>query len=158
LGASLGVLGAQRMLPSLNPETLLYRQADSAALAWIQENIPPDETIVINPTGWGYGLYMGSDGGFWISPLIGRQTMPPNVMYGMDRANRDAINQFVETLLPIAEDPPALWDLLRSSGYRYIYIGVRGGAISPQSLRLSPLFTLRYAHQGTWVFEANPLE
>ncbi|MCJ7701360.1 MAG: hypothetical protein MUO62_07240, partial [Anaerolineales bacterium] len=45
LGASLGVLGAKRMLPSLNPDTFLYRQADSAALAWIQENLPPDETI-----------------------------------------------------------------------------------------------------------------
>ena len=32
-----------------------------------------DATVLINPFTWGYGLYAGNDGGFWISPLAGRK-------------------------------------------------------------------------------------
>jgi hypothetical protein len=156
IGVGSAILGAQRLLPTLNPVTFLYREADSAALTWIQENIPSNETIVINPTGWGYGLYMGNDGGFWISPLTDHQTMPPNVLYGMDRDQRGKINQFVEEILPIGEDAGQIWDLIYMNGYRYIYLGGRGGVISAQALAESDQFITRYHHENTWVFEAHP--
>lgn len=155
LGIGISILGAQRLLPVINPSTLIFREPDEPALAWISANVPEDETIVINPTGWGYGLYMGNDGGFWISPLTGRRTMPPNVLYGHDKGFRETTNQFVEALLPAGENPLIVWELLQEYNYRYIYIGGRGGVISPQSLDQSLLFDTRYQNGGTWVFETR---
>jgi len=153
LVSSVSIRGAQVLLASLNPATILYRSVDRDAMLWIQENIPEDETIVINPTGWGYGLYMGNDGGFWISPLTGRASIPPNVLYGQNKEKRDLTNQFVEALLPIGEDADKVFELLQEYGYRTIYIGGRGGVISPQSLSESPHFKARYHNQNTWIFE-----
>jgi hypothetical protein len=155
LGVVISILGAQRMLPIINPSTVIFREADELAMEWIRMNIDEDETIVINPTGWGYGLYMGNDGGFWISPLTGRKTMPPNVLYGNDKDFRTMVNQFIEDLLPAGNDSNFLWELLLENNYRYIYLGGRGGVISPQSLVDSPFFDPIYHKQGTWVFEVR---
>ena len=78
--------GARLMLPILNPVTILAREADRPAIQWIAENINPDETILINPFLWGYGIYAGQDGGYWITPLAGRKTMPPPMLYAYGSA------------------------------------------------------------------------
>jgi hypothetical protein len=153
LGITIAVLGGRELLSVLNPSTCLFRYADEPAMAWIRENIPENETIVINPTGWGYGLYMGNDGGYWISALTNRGTIPPNALYGMDKIERASINQFIEELLRISDDPQEIDKLLQEHGYRYIYIGARGGLFSPQALGDSPYFKQRYHETGTWVFE-----
>jgi hypothetical protein len=153
VGVGLSILGAQKLLPSLNPDTVLWREADLAAIDWLRANIPEDETIVINPTGWGYGLYRGADGGYWISVLTSKATLPPNVLYGLNAQERDFVNQFVEDLLPIGENPVELWELLNRYKLRTIFVGQRGGVISPQSLRESPLFETLYHNQETWIFK-----
>jgi hypothetical protein len=155
IGAGVAILGTQNLLPKLNPITFLAREADFPAIAWIDRNIPDEEVFLINPTGWGYGLYMGNDGGYWISPLTGHQTTTPPVIYGLGKPEEiDTINQLVEKLLPIGEDPQALWKLMRNNNIRYIYLGVRGGILSPKVLSESSLFITRYQQGGTWVFEA----
>ncbi len=58
------------LITILNPSTLIFRDIDRPAFVWINENIPSEEVIFINPFAWGYGLYAGNDGGFWISPLV----------------------------------------------------------------------------------------
>ena len=63
--------GAKQLIAIINPITVLSRNADLPAIEWVEKNIPVNETIVINPFAWGYGLYAGSDGGYWISPLSG---------------------------------------------------------------------------------------
>jgi hypothetical protein len=115
--------------------------------------VPEDETVLINPFLWGYGFYAGQDGGFWISPLAGRKTIPPPVLYGMgDRETAKSINEFCRQVLEKGKDAQALHDLMQSRGVHYVYIGVRGGAISAQALRSSPLFDLLYAKDGAWLF------
>ena len=156
LGAGVIILGAQRLLPTLNPITFLFREADYAAMTWIRDNIPEDEVVVINPTGWGYGLYMGNDGGYWIAPLTGRQTMPPPALYGMSNEARLEVNGFIEALLPIGEDASALADLLESYGFDDVYLGSRGGVISPQALKGSPRFEKMYQFENTWIFQIQP--
>jgi hypothetical protein len=154
LGAVVAVLGAQRLLPTLNPITFLAREADFPAIDWIDENIPAGETILINPTVWGYGFYMGNDGGFWISALNAQLTIPPPVIYGMGSPEEiEQIHQIIEGVLPIGEDAPALWELLKSENIRFVYTGTRGGIISPHTLAESELFNERYQQNGTWVFE-----
>jgi len=152
LAASL--LAARAQLPILRSLTFLARQADLPAIEWVSENIPSGETVLVNPAGWGYGFYQGQDGGYWIAPLAGRPTLPPPVLYGLDNdpARAERINQLSQQVVQLSADPPALHRLLLDSHIHYIYLGARGGVLSPLLLRESGLFELIYSNQGVWVF------
>ncbi len=152
------LIGAKSILPILNPTTMLFRQADRPAMAWIEQNIPQGETILINPLAWGYGLYAGNDGGFWIVPLAGRRTMPPPVLYGLSNNPEHVqnISDICRQVLDLANKPTELHNYLMAQGIHYIYIGARGGALSPQALNTSPLYKNLYNYQDTWVFQVLP--
>jgi len=146
--------GSQKLLPILNPVTLTFREADHPAMEWISKNIPPEETILINPFLWGYGYYAGQDGGYWISPLAGRKTMPPNLLYAEgSREYIERVNRISQKTLDLANDPGALHALLAEEQIRYVYIGRRGGALSPQKLSASGLFDVIYNQAGVWIFQ-----
>jgi hypothetical protein len=150
----LAFLGGRELIPILNPQTELLRAADRVAMEWIQTHIPEEEIIIVNPFNWGYGVYAGRDGGYWISPLTGRRTMPPPVLYGMgERAEVLEISALAREASEAGSDPEALYALLEDHGIRYLYIGVRGGPFSPAALKESPLFWLLYEFQGGYVFE-----
>ncbi len=147
-------LGAKRTLAILNPVTVLSRQPDLPALVWIEDNLPQGETIAINPFLWGYGVYAGSDGGYWISPLTGHPTFPPPVLYSAGSLEeRGRINQVSAQIIAQGNNASALAVTLRQNNIRYIYLGARGGAVSPSSLLDSPDFHSLYQANGTWVFE-----
>ena len=156
-GLLTAILAARAMLPILNPITFLYRSADRPAMEWIAANLPPGETVLINPFAWGYGLYAGNDGGYWITPLAGKPTMPPPVLYGLDndleRLRR--INRLSQAVIERGADAPALHALMLAEGLRYLYIGRRGGPLSAPALLESPLFEPLYNQGGTWVFRAR---
>ncbi len=156
LGLAAALVGAPRLIATLNPATILYRQADTAGIEWLENHIPPDEIVVINPVAWGYGLFMGQDGGYWISPLTGLRTLPPAVLYGLSRDDKEKVNTFAAQLIEAGEDPDAIWELLQGCSLRYIYLGARGGVLSPQALDQSPRFATLYHQDGVWVFEALP--
>jgi len=156
-GIAVSWVAARQLLPVLNPITFLFRQADQPALTWISENIPQDETILINPFNWGYGLYAGNDGGFWITPLTGRRSMPPPVLYGMDNnvERIRKITRFSQQIVERSQDPNSLHELLQEQNIRYIYIGARGGVLSPRSMQNSPLYQSLYHQDGAWVFQVK---
>lgn len=150
-----GILSTRPMLGLLNPVTFLYRPPDRAAIVWMQENIPPGETVLVNPFAWGYGQYAGNDGGYWLSALAGLPTVPPPVLYGLSNSREtiEHINTFSQQVIDHGNDPQALHALLINEGIRYVFIGARGGAISASALRGSQLFAPRYARNGVFVFE-----
>ncbi len=148
-------LGARQLVGIVNPGTILSRQADLPAIRWIDENIPKNETIVINPFSWGYGLFAGNDGGYWISPLSGNSTLPPPVLYGLGTGVKD-ISQQCQEISSLTAEPAALWQYLISHQYRYVFTGARGGVISPEKLASSDLFTVLYHQAGVWIFSAKP--
>jgi hypothetical protein len=151
-----GFAGAQKQLPIINPVTVLFRQADRPAIAWINENLPQDETILINPFLWGYGIYAGQDGGYWIASLAGRKTMPPNLLYGLGNHDQiQHINQICQDTIRLAADPAGLRELLKREGIRYVFIGRRGGVLSAQKLEASGVFQPRYHQDGVWLFEVE---
>jgi hypothetical protein len=150
------VLGMRHLLTIINPNTILAREPDLAAMQWIRQYIPHEETILINSFNWGYGVYAGSDGGFWISPLTGRRTMPPPVLYGLYRPDRvREITSLSRQAGEYGENPAALWDLMHSSGLQYLFVGVRGGAFSVNALFESPLFNLVYSENGVSIFQID---
>jgi hypothetical protein len=152
----LAIIGARKLLPILNPVTMLFRTPDRPAMEWIAKNIPAEETILINPFLWGYGIYAGNDGGFWITPLTGRKTLPPPVLYGMGSA--DERRQITDACLEIVNrgnQADVLWEIMQSHGIRFVYAGARGGVISPTTLQASSRFITRYANNGVWIFETR---
>jgi len=151
----LALQAARHLLPILNPITFLFRPEDARAAAWIAQHIPPDETIVINPFAWGYGLFAGNDGGYWITPLSGRKTLPPPVLYALDNniENVKHMNALIQQIINYGQNPEQLYALLKENGLNYLFIGRRGGIFSPRLLEESPLFRVIYKAEGTWVFQ-----
>jgi hypothetical protein len=155
LSGFVAFLGAKQLVSIINPITILSRTADLPAIKWLGDHIPENETIVINPFAWGYGLYGGSDGGFWISPLSGRVTLPPPVLYGLGGEAKKII-QHSQQVISLSPDPSALWEYLNSQQLHYIYIGAKGGVIPPEKLASSGLFSVLYHHDGVWIFRVKP--
>ena len=154
VGIVFAIIGARKIIPILNPITMLSRQADKPAINWIEENIPQNETILINPFLWGYGFYAGQDGGYWITPISGRKTVPPPMLYPLgDPDTILPINEICQKLNEFGKNPEQLYSLMEEQRINYLYSGVRGGVISPKALKESELFTLIYAQDGTWIFE-----
>lgn len=151
------ISGSRQMISILNPTTLLSRQEDLAALKWIDENIPDDNVILINPFSWGYGLFAGNDGGGWIPTIAGNQTIPPPVLYGLgSEMNKSNINQICQEVIRIGTSPDDLWKYLTENNIYYIYIGARGGVISPHNLEASSHFESIYHRENTWLFHILP--
>jgi hypothetical protein len=148
-------LGSKQLVAILNPITILSRQADLPAIDWVTEHIPDNETIVINPFAWGYGLYAGNDGGYWIEPLSGRLTIPPPVLYGLGSGSSE-ISQLSQEIISACNDPAELRDLLISHNLHYIFTGARGGVIPPEKLASSGLFEPLYHQDGVWILSVKP--
>jgi hypothetical protein len=156
LATVVALLAAHALLPILRPSTELFRAADRPAMAWITSNIPTDETIVINPMYWGYDTYAGSDGGYWITPLTGHKTIPPPVLYALSGPlEKQRIQTICEAILDEASNADGLAQYLRGHDLHYVYLGARGGALSPQTLRESEQFQVVYADQGVWIFKVR---
>ncbi len=156
-GAAAALFAGRALLPILNPVTMLFREGDRPAIAWVAENVPAEASILINPFSWGYGIYAGNDGGYWIVPLAQRRTLPPPILYGYDnnRARRNERIEFEKQVLDLSSDPAGLHTLLLEQHIDYIYLGVRGGALSPSLLSHDPGFQVIYAHGGAWVFRVR---
>jgi len=147
--------GSKQLITIINPITILSRNADLPAIDWIRENIPENETIAINPFLWGYGLYAGSDGGYWIAPLSGRATIPPPVLYGLGPGSK-MVKEQSQKVIDLSSDPSALWAFLSSNHLHYIYIGAKGGVLSAELLKNSTLFTNIYYRDSVWIFSVKP--
>jgi Family of unknown function (DUF6541) len=156
-GTAAAFIAGQALLPILNPVTILFREGDRPAIAWVAENVPPDASILINPFLWGYGVYAGNDGGSWIVPLAQRRTLPPPILYSYDNnpARRSAQIDLEKKVLDLSADPAGLHALLLEQHIDYVYLGVRGGALSPSLLSHDPGFQVLYAHGGAWVFRVR---
>jgi len=139
-GAGLIALGGWGFLDTLsivNPVTVLATAEDVKALRWIQENVPAEARFLINVEPWAYGLYRGSDGGWWI-PLIGHRAtiLPPGIAYGQ-RVDAEG-QRFVLEVKRVAEQARAIdgctarfWQFVREHAITHIYIGARGGRLRP---------------------------
>ena len=156
-GLFVAVIGIQHLLPLLNPITELSRQGDRPAMEWIQKNIPEDETILINPFLWMTTVYSGNDGGYWITPLTGRRTIPPPVIYAFGSSQKiQQINDLCKEVIQAGGSPDSLWNLMQAQNIHYVFTGVRGGSIAVNRLSASHHFQVIYADQGAYMFKTMP--
>ncbi len=77
----LALWGMGDTIDIINPDTILATQADVNALEWIEANTSPEAKFLIDVAPWS-AQWRGADGGWWIMPLTGRQTVLPPAAYG----------------------------------------------------------------------------
>ena len=149
--------GASQIITILNPVTLLAREADFKAMAAIREMTSAEDTILINPFLWGYNLYAGSDGGYWLSAFAGRRTMPPPVIYGLsdDTSYRKMVRKISSETIAVSDKPDSLAKLMRENGIQFLYLGSRGGVISAKNILLSSEFIVRFHQDNVWLFQVT---
>ncbi|MCX8061087.1 MAG: hypothetical protein N3D16_00745 [Anaerolineales bacterium] len=143
------LIGARALIPLLNPITMLVRADDLRAMVFLKNETQPNQKVLIQPFLWGYGLYAGSDGGSWIPALAQRSTIPPPVLFALDESSDHVrqINQISQKVLDKPNNASWIASLMQENSLDYLYLGGKGGAISPYIISQSPNFELIY-HQG----------
>lgn len=156
----LGLIGAWRIVPIVNEQTVLATTDDLAAMQWIRTNTPPDARFLANAVPWQLGLYRGSDAGWWIPLLTGRRcTLPPVLYSAAVPAYVAEINEIVAAVSAGALPGGDRWqERCRELGIRYIYIGAKGGPLKPEKLCALPGLRVVYVHGPVWIFELAPPE
>jgi len=121
----LGLAGASTMWQVINPLTLLAREGDLRALAWIREHTPRDAVFAVGVQPWMAGSFVGIDGGYWIPVLTGRRSLlPPGLYTWVEPAEETArVNARLAAWSAATEPSPALLAMLRGAGVTDVYFG-----------------------------------
>jgi hypothetical protein len=147
------LFGARQQITIVNPETVLARPSDVAALAWIDSHLPDDARVAVNAWKWLGETWTGSDGGAWLLPLTGRASTTPPVDYIFNPAlaqGVDAFNRAAQGRPDWSEPAAAAW--LQTQDVSHIYVGVRGGFFDPADLARNPAFCTLYRRDGAFIF------
>lgn len=153
---TLGALwGAWQVLPIVNPGTVLATRDDLTAMEWIRSHIPSNAKFLINLRHWQGSTYVGTDGGYWIPFLTGRDTILPPAIYIYGSAEYvKGINDLAAALVTMKSfDAESTWRLLRDNGVTHVYIGARGGGITPQMFMGSSYYHPVYSNGAVWIFQ-----
>ena len=152
--ALVALWGAWGLSSVVNTGTVLATRDDVAAMDWIRRHLPPDARFLINVRHWQGGTYVGADGGYWIPLLTGRDTILPPAIYIYGSAEYvEGINNLAEAVVAIESfDEESTRQLLDDSGVTHVYIGARGGSITPQMLVDSPYYRPVYSNGAVWIF------
>lgn len=156
-GAALAVLlawGAWETRSIVNASTVLADRADLRAVQWIESHTAPQSRFFVNVTRWQYNMYRGVDGGWWITPLAGRETLLPPVLYALgEEAYVARVNSLAEQASQIRDCSPEFWELVRQAGLTHLYLHEGHGSLSTASLQDCPELEPIYAEEGVWVYE-----
>jgi hypothetical protein len=129
----------------VNPTTILATPNDLRAIAWIDANVPESARFLINVTHWQYGFYRGVDGGWWIGPLTGRETLLPAELYSMgDKQYVQQVNESARQASELQGCSPEFWDLVRRESVTHIYLNRDKGGLKAENLQNCPNLALVY--------------
>jgi hypothetical protein len=150
------------------PEFQIFTPADQQAMDWIRNTTPPDAMFFVNSfTAYGGSLYVGSDGGWWLTFMSGRPSSLPPITYGSEAGERPdyarAVNATNATIQRNPVDAPATAAALHAAGYTYLYdgptaVGLPQGQteyIDPAALARSPLYELVYQQGGVTIWRVR---
>ncbi len=146
----------------------LVTRADLAAAEWIKAHTPAEAVFYVNQFfGFADSVAVGSDAGWWLPLLAGRQITLPPINYTLEDGPRpdyiawvNELPRQVQTAGLTTHDTLAM---LRARGVTHIYVGQRGGrvnyrgphVIDPAALQASKDFSLAYEANDVWIFELN---
>lgn len=154
---ALAVWGAWSLVSVVNPVTVLATAADLDGMRWIQENTAPSALFMVNSRLWQLSVYAGTDGGYWIPLLTGRRTLLPSFPYTYGTPS------FVRHVTDVAKvvseaksgDDSGLWSVIEQEQVDYVYIGARGGRLTPQMFLSSSRYRVVYNNGEVWIFQVE---
>jgi hypothetical protein len=170
LAFAMGILAlygawSQRNIPE--PESfVLVTRPDVRAMTWIRDNTDPSDVFLVEA----YSIYegtsiIGSDAGWWLPILAGRQsTLPPQYALmneiPIESGYTQSLVDLVNSLNASPLDTPRGIALLCDRGITHLFIGQRQGYVgfdvvrlfSAETLLNSPYFRLLYHQDRVYVF------
>ncbi len=165
--AGLGIWGLGERLGDLDPDHhALVTRPDVRAAAWIRGNGLPEGRFLVNsfPT-YADSSIVGSDAGWWLPLLAGRQTTVPPLNYSSEQGPTPDYEQRINELSRLVREAgptnEAVVTMLQAEGVTHVYIGQRQGQVNdaglavldPNELLDSPYYRLRYHQDRVWIFE-----
>ena len=127
----------------------------------MHSNLPRDAYVLANPFAFDWDpppqAIQGSDAGLWVPLLAGvRSSVPPIPAYN-ERLRDPRYLDNIRKLLPYEPwaDQQPNWQALKAAGITHIYIGSRGGALSPSKLLKSDQARLVFHKDSVWLFEVR---
>lgn len=161
-----GFWGARQRLNDVQPSKFaLATRPDIQAAMWIQENTTLNAHLLVNSfPAFSNSLIVGSDGGWWLPLLAGRQiTVPPiNYIFEQDPwpDYSNQINALTFEIQAKGIQNPDVISQLEYRGISYIYIGQlqgqvnSGGSLFNAGQLLSVTsFHLIYHQDRIWIFQ-----
>jgi hypothetical protein len=166
----LGMFGALERLGDMDVAShALITRPDLRATIWIQENVPENARFLVNSFfAYGGSVIVGSDGGWWLPLLAGRQNTVPPLNYGSERGPQPGyvkwVNELTSQIQRQGIDHPETLQMLKERGVAYVYIGQREGKVgagakplfSPSDLIGSKAFRVLYHRDRVWIFVMRP--
>jgi hypothetical protein len=156
----IALLGTWQLRSVINPLTVLAEDADVRAIEWAAQHTPPDARFLVNTTHWLNGAHRGTDGGWWLLPLAGRDVTTPPALYiyggAAYKGQVEALNQRIAQVQPT--EPDQLRQVIRDEHIDYVYVGAKpGGPLRSDLLFGDPAFTPVYDEDGVTIFQVNPI-
>jgi hypothetical protein len=151
----IGVYSAWGMVSIVNPVTVLATAEDLQAMEWIKGNTPVDAVFLINARLWQLETYVGTDGGYWIRRLTGRRALLPELpyVYGTPQDVRH-INEMAQVVAELDDaSDHRLRDIVAEEQVTHVYVGAKGGPLTPQMFLGSEDYRVVYNTGAVWIFE-----
>jgi hypothetical protein len=147
---------------------MLVTSTDEQAMAWIEANTPPDARFLINGVFvYGGSGVVGSDAGWWIPLLAGRENTIPPLTYVSEMPFSPDYPRQVHSLMAELQDSDLSTTeglaLLKENRITHIYIGQREGRVwnpgapllSVETLFAAPYYEPVYHEDQVWIFEVR---
>ena len=152
------MIGGNALVHVLDPNSIFVESSDMEAMDWIRENTPQDAYFFVNTVTFDFGnsnYVIGGDAGFWIPALARRRTITAPMTYSIERAARPDYGALLVAFHRVSNNlvSPSALKLLAREGITHIYIGQRGGILSPETLRQSSAFRLVYEKDRVYIFQ-----
>ncbi len=145
--------GADDQRDVLNQSTVTATADDRAAITWAAANTPADARFLVNNTGWLDAMRRSTDGGWWLLPLAGRSTTTPPVLYIY--GDPAYVRHVHDVEAAIASYRPGqeqvILDLIAREGITHIYLGAKGGTLTPELFAGRPGFRTVYQKGGVTI-------
>ncbi len=141
----------------LNSSTLLADTEDVTAVQWVAAHTPADAHFLLNDTYWQGNVYRGVDGGWWIQPLTGRETVPPPVVYTWGK--RDYVQQmtgWAKQASQLTACGAEFWRLVREAQIGYLYLHDGKGGMKPQVMSGCAGLEPVYQAGEVWIYRVTP--
>ncbi len=165
-----GMWGARQRLGDVDIAShALVLSPDLRAFQWVQDNLPAEARFLVNAHLTFYDTAsVGTDGGWWLPLLAGRQTTIPPMNYSFEQepwpGYRDWINDLYKQIQAKGIDHPDVIQELHQRGVTHVYIGQQQGQVSffgqfnfdMQALESSPNYHPVYSQDRVRIYEVLP--